>query len=402
MQSKFLGFLCVLLFAGCKEEIKKNVPLVNFIVTPAENNSSLPFLFSDGEKMLMSWIEKKNDSLTVLKYGVFMDEKWQNPREIVSGHDWFINWADFPAIAETNGNVISHVLKKSSAGAYSYDVKLNFLPTGETNWLNDIPLHSDGTPTEHGFVTLLPYKDGFFVTWLDGRNTIEDESGDRGAMTIRAAEISVKGVILNEVELDSRVCDCCQTTAAITPKGPVVIYRDRSEDEIRDMSIVRRVNGQWTTPQTVYADDWKIKGCPVNGPEADAFKNTLAMAWFTAAEEMPKVQLIFSGDEGATFDNSITVAETNVMGRVDVLLLDEQRAIVSWMESKNGIAQFKAVKINRDGNKGNDLVVSEMDASRKSGFPQMERVGEKIYFAWTDDTHKETKVQTAYIDLEHF
>ena len=62
-------------------------------------------------------------------------------------------------------------------------------------------------------------------------------------MTLRAAFIDKKGNKINEWELDGRVCDCCQTTAAITNDGPVVVYRDRSDDEVRDMSIVRYVNG---------------------------------------------------------------------------------------------------------------------------------------------------------------
>lgn len=402
MPSKCLVFWCLLLLVSCKEEVKKEAPIVQSIVSPAGNNSALPSLFSDKGKMLMSWVEKENDSLSVLKYAAFREGEWHTAREILRGADWFVNWADFPSITENNGNLISHVLKKSSEGTYSYDVKLNILPIGETAWQNDISLHSDGTPTEHGFVTSLPYKDGFFMTWLDGRNTLEDKDGHRGAMTVRAALVSSKGEIQNDWELDARVCDCCQTTAALTSNGPVVIYRNRSEEEIRDMAIVRWVDGQWTSPKIVYADNWIIKGCPVNGPKASVSKNALAMTWFTAANGQPKVQLIFSGDGGATFDDPIVVAEDKALGRVDVLLLNEQTALVSWMEAHDGMAQLKAIKIHRDGTKSKHHVIAKMDASRTSGFPQMERVGEQIYFAWTDDAKKETSVKTAYIDLKHF
>jgi len=41
--------------------------------------------------------------------------------------------------------------------------------------------------------------------------------------------------------LDTRVCECCQTSVAMTAEGPVVVYGDCSEaeKEIRDISIVR-------------------------------------------------------------------------------------------------------------------------------------------------------------------
>lgn len=402
MRYKLFVLFSVLLFVGCKQEIKKEVELVKSTVSPAGENSSLPFLFTNKNKTLLSWVEKVGDTLTELKYTELLDGKWQKPHQILQGSDWFVNWADFPAIAENNGNLISHVLKKSSTGTYSYDVKLNLHPKGETEWKTNLALHTDSIPAEHGFVSSIPYKDGFFVTWLDGRNTVEDEDGNRGAMTVRAAEVSPTGEIRNESELDNRACDCCQTTAAITANGPVVMYRDRSESEVRDMSIVRWENGSWTAPKTVYSDNWEIKGCPVNGPKASALENSLVMAWFNAANNKPKVQLIFSEDAGASFDESIVIAEKNVIGRVDVLLLDEGSALVSWMEAQDGKAQLKAAKINRDGTKGEYHVISEMDASRQSGFPQMERVGDKVYFAWTDFNKGNSQVETALVQVDHF
>ena len=95
--------------------------------------------------------------------------------------------------------------------------------------------HTDGINAEHGFVSLLPTPEGkTFAVWLDGRHTKKEEIN---AMTLRSAEIDKDGKLSNEVELDGRVCDCCQTGATWTKKGPIVVYRDRSEDEIRDIAI---------------------------------------------------------------------------------------------------------------------------------------------------------------------
>lgn len=396
------GFVFFLLFTGCNPEVKNDVPAVQSIVSPVGNNSSLPFLFSNKNRTLLSWVEKVGDSVTELKYAELINREWKNQEGILKGSDWFVNWADFPAMAENNGNLISHVLKKSSEGTYSYDIKLNLRPKGEPLWKTNLPLHTDGTPTEHGFVTTLPYKDGFFMTWLDGRNTMEDENEQRGAMTIRSAMVSPTGEISNEIELDNRVCDCCQTTATVTANGPIVIYRDRSEDEIRDMSIVRWENDSWTEPKTVYSDNWQIKGCPVNGPKATSLRNTLAMAWFTAANKKPSVKLIFSEDNGVTFDMPIIIAENEVIGRVDVLLLNENEAIVSWMELGDSKAFFKSLKVNRDGSLGQQLIISDMDASRQSGFPQMELVNNTVHFAWTEVGDSTSQVRTAFVQVDRF
>ncbi|MDZ7647099.1 MAG: hypothetical protein U5K54_07905 [Cytophagales bacterium] len=106
-------------------------------------------------------------------------------------------------------------------------------------WSKPFLLNTDNKEAEHGFVTILPYGDNFFVTWLDGRNTVmenmegDHHDGHQGAMSLRAAIIDPNGNGLNEWELDNKTCDCCQTTAAITSNGPVVVYRDRSDEEIR-------------------------------------------------------------------------------------------------------------------------------------------------------------------------
>ena len=177
-------------------------------------------------------------------------------------------------------------------------------------WSDDFIPHKDGTPTEHGFVTMMPYQGKFLTAWLDGRNTGGGSHdghghGDGGPMTLRSALIAMDGTMENEVELDQRICDCCQTSGAITDIGPVIVYRDRSDEEIRDMSIVRFVDGKWSDPKTIHADGWKIEGCPVNGPRATAHGNLLAVAWFTAANSQPKVKLIFSQDGGANFWRSL-------------------------------------------------------------------------------------------------
>lgn len=404
IKESFLVFsLCILVSCG-KAPKNTTFSTVHLMDSPAGRESSFPYLVSGAGKTLVSWIEKEGDSLTLLKYSEFDGMTWGAARNIVQGADWFVNWADYPAIAEHNGHLLSHILQKSSTGTYSYDVKLNILTNGELDWQTQLPLHTDNTPTEHGFVTLKPYKESsFFVTWLDGRNTAQGgEHEHRGSMTVRTAEVLVTGEIHGEALLDSRTCDCCQTTAAITKNGPVVLYRDRSEEEVRDIGIVRLVDGQWTAPKSIHTDNWKINGCPVNGPKADALGNALAVAWFTAAGEIPKVKVVFSDDGGASFDTAITISEGHTLGRVDIALLDPKTAIVSYMDTMGGKTYLKALKVNRSGAISNPVAISEMDAARSSGFPQMEWVNDKLLFAWTDVSGAEPAIKMGYVMKEDF
>ena len=386
-----LGILIIV--ASCNQSQPKTINEVKAISSPATDSCAQPYLFTDKNGIVfLSWMEKKNKQST-LKFSTFSGEQWTEPVTIATGNNWFVNWADYPVLI-SNGNqqLIAHYLEKSGASTYAYDVKYTTSPDNGKTWSDAKILHDDGRQAEHGFVSMMPYGEKYFVCWLDGRNTVSVDSGSHdghhGQMSIRGAILTKEGIKENEWELDNRVCDCCQTTVAITTTGPIVVYRDRSENEIRDMSIVRFVNGQWTTPKIIYADQWKIKGCPVNGPRADAIGNNVAIAWFAMKDDKGQVKIIFSSDGGNTFKTPVQIDEGNPIGRVDVVMLDEKTAMVSWMEG----ADIKAIKVSSDGTREKPIMIAASSNARSSGFPQMTKAGNKLIFALTDNKKKTIKL----------
>ena len=394
MKNKF--YLLVLCLIGTACSIKKNADQeIKFLASPSTSNSAEPFLFTDIDSTVyLSWIEK-NEGKASFKFSSLDNEQWSEPSVIASGTTWFVNWADYPMIATNGKQFVAHFLDKSGESTYAYDVKLTTSDDKGKNWLDPRVLHDDKKQAEHGFVTLVPYGDKFFVTWLDGRNTVmegmkemDHHEGHHGSMSLRAAIMDAKGTKINEWELDNKTCDCCQTSAAITTNGPVVVYRDRSDAEIRDMSIVRLLDGQWTEPKTIHNDNWKIAGCPVNGPRVVAEGNNLAVAWFSAASDTSHVNVIFSTDGGATFSKPIRVDEGSAIGRVDIVMIDNRSVMVSWMEG----SMIKAAKVNVDGTKEPSMIIASSSESRSSGFPQMTKSGNHLIFAWTDDKEKNIKV----------
>ena len=382
---------------SCTDNKNENTSVVSTAVTmissPASDSCAEPYLVSGPNGIVyLSWIEKKGKQST-LKFSALSNDKWSDPITIASGKNWFVNWADYPVIAtDGHANFLAHFLEKSDTAKFTYDVKLVTSIDSGRNWSSPLTVHDDGVKAEHGFVSIIPYNDQFFVTWLDGRKTASEEShgdhGHHGEMTLRAVFIGKNGKKTKEWELDDRICDCCQTAAAITTEGPVVVYRDRSDDEVRDMSIVRFVNGIWTQPKTIHADNWQIKACPVNGPRADAIGNNLAIAWFSMKDQKGEVKVVFSNDGGVSFKNSIRIDEGKSIGRVDIVMIDSSSALVSWMEG----VSIKVVKVHKDGTKEPSIVVASSSDKRSSGFPQMTKAGNKIIFAWTDDKAKTIKL----------
>ncbi|WP_258099204.1 hypothetical protein [Marinoscillum pacificum] len=400
----FICLTCTLAYCSQPEnrESASIKPVLTEIATPHQVGANLPYLTIDKNgDLLHSWVEKTSDT-TILKFATFSNDQWSTPVEIAQGDDWFVNWADYPMIAATQQGRMAHFLAKSASGTYSYDV--NLLTQKKSDWSKSFIPHTDGTPTEHGFVTMLPLTDSTFqVAWLDGRNTGGDSHDNHGhgagAMTLRTAVIGLDGTISEEFELDNRTCDCCQTGGAITSKGPVFVYRDRSELEIRDIYVTRKVNGEWSYPSPIAQDNWNIAGCPVNGPRADAIDNVLGVAWFTAAKGQPQVKVIFSNDAGENFGQSITLDQSMPLGRVDLVMLNKQSAMVSWLTQNNGETIIKAQKVFTNGSTEAPVVISKTSESRGSGFPQMAKVNQEVFFAWTSLASDSTNIKMAKITL---
>ncbi|MEX0914635.1 MAG: sialidase family protein, partial [Wenzhouxiangellaceae bacterium] len=245
---------------------------LRIVDNPAGAGALAPSLaeMPDDAGVVMSWLEKHGDGHT-LKFSVFTEGVFSDPSEIARGRNWFANWADTPGIhVRSDGTWLAHWLAKSADSTYAYDVRLAHSTDIGASWSTPQTPHTDDTPTEHGFVSYFAAGDGRTgMLWLDGRQTVTaqgDGHDHAGSMTLRTATIAADGSVGPDRALDERVCDCCQTASARTALGPIVAYRDRSEDEIRDIAVVRRTADGWTEPRLVHADGWKIGGCPVNGP----------------------------------------------------------------------------------------------------------------------------------------
>jgi len=390
--------LILLMGCGNKEIVVQEIPF-EFGMHTAEPN-----LVAQDGMLTLSWVTSIRGKEASLQFSQLKEAKWEAPKKVASGDDWFVNWADFPANAVNGNLILTSYLKKSATGTYTYDVVLNLQKlSGETVKENFL-LNTDGIHAEHGFVSMIPNFDGgFFVTWLDGRNTVEkDAKGHHNPMTIRIAEVSKKGVISNEKELDSSTCDCCQTAITMTENGPVIVYRDRSEKEIRDIYITRRIDGVWTAPVPVFKDGWKIAGCPVNGPKIVSNKKNISVAWFTGADDTPKVNLSFSSDGGAHFEAPIQVSDADAIGRVDVLFLNSKEVLVSYMETDERGTFLKAKKVALDGTMSDVFVISEINGSRSTGVPQLEIFENEVYAVWTISVDKKNKLKSVKFSLDGF
>lgn len=362
---------------------------VRVVESPAAQGSAQPQLTVSSRGVLLSWIERAGDVAT-LKFAERKGGGWTEPRVVASGSDWFVNWADVPSVLRlADGSLYGHWLQKSGPSTYAYDVRLARSTDDGKSWSPSFTPHSDGTQTEHGFASLYQMPGGGLgLIWLDGRamKAGHDGHGGGGDMSVRSATFDASGKQLSEAPVDLRVCECCPTTAAVTAEGPIVAFRDRSAGEIRDISISRFVNGAWSEPAVVHADNWHIAACPVNGPALSADGRRVAIAWFTAKGDQGHAYAAFSNDAGKTFGTPVQLDDFSALGRVDIVLLDDGAAIVTWIEFQEGRAQFKMRRVESNGAKSAAMMVSNMAASRASGYPRLARAGNELVFAWTESS----------------
>ena len=367
-----------------------------------ENSNAQPSLVSGEGSLSLSWISSNEGNKSTLNFSQLKEGKWTNTQTMATGSNWFVNWADFPAHAINENLILSSYLKKSDSGTYTYDVILSLQKLSGEKVKEDFLLNTDGVKAEHGFVSIIPnHNQGFFITWLDGRNTVDNDlDGYHKPMTIRFAEITNKGDIIDESELDSATCDCCQTSIAVTNKGPVVVYRDRSDKEVRDIYIARKINGIWEVPTPIHNDGWEINGCPVNGPKVASNSNNLAVSWFTVSNEKPTVNLSFSKSNGASFGTPIKINDDDAIGRVDVAFLNPQEVLVSYIEGDDVGTYLRIKKVSIDGKVSAPITISKIDSGRNSGVPQLEILDNEAFIVWTVLKGKKNQLKTVKLSFK--
>jgi anti-sigma regulatory factor (Ser/Thr protein kinase) len=385
-----LAVVCAL--AGCTKSSAPPPPTASGPLkierdrSPAGPATAQPQLTAAAGSVVLSWLASVAGA-TTLTFSERTDTGWSAPLPVVSGRDLFTNWADLPSVMRmSNGDLVAHWMQDTDPAAEAYDLRLATSSDGGRTWSAPFSPHHDGTKSEHGFASLFEGPGGSFgLVWLDGRSM--KETGLRTAMFDR------DWTQLSEEAIDTRVCDCCPTAVAVTASGPIVAFRGRTDDETRDISVSRLLDESWTEPVTVHHDGWHLNGCPVNGPALSASGRDAAIAWFTAPQDEGHVFVAFSQNAGTTFGAPVRVDESGSLGRVDVELMPDGSAMVSWIELAGNQASFMVRRVERSGGRSAATTVTTLGTNRSSVYPRMARRGNEIIFAWTDP--ESLSVQTA-------
>ena len=354
-------------------EAREAPPPAATFVAPGRAGGTTPRLIPDGDGVLYTWQEPGPEGGGTVWIARWSDGSWSQPAVITRGPEVLVNWADFPSAIRGGDGALYAWWYRAGSG-HAYDLEVARSPEGVA-WSPLGRPYPDGAPGEYGFASAVVHPDGIRLVWLDGRAS---------PTALRSAVVTAGG-FRDDAVVDPRTCDCCATDAVIAGAAPLVVWRDRSEAEIRDIASARW-DGAWTSAP-LPGDGWEIRGCPVNGPAVAAHDAVVAAAWFTGAGDAQRVMAAFSTDAGRTFGPGVEVAGptpgVHPVGRVDVALDADDTALVTWLSAEGQDGAVRIRRVAASGAVGEPIAVGASGTARASGFPTMAVVDDTVWVAWT-------------------
>lgn len=318
---------------------------------------------------------------------------------IAEGKNWFVNWADTPSLTVLdNGDWVAFWLERNDVeNPEGYDIRLVRSTDRGKSWSTPLSPHRDNTKTQHGFVSMIADgEDRVLISWLDGRRTAraEKSAAEHDAhdheiepMTLRSAVVNRAGELSDEFEIDERTCSCCQTDMSRWGQTSVIAYRDRSQDEIRDISIAQKSSAGWSLPRRVYDDNWRIEGCPVNGPAITSNGAQTLVFWPTLVEEQMTLRYVLA-------DSPEKLAAKPVMhelrlpvmpsGRVDAVPWKDGFSLI-WVSRARDRPAVEHAQVHPSGKLEFGKPIAEPALrGRTTGFPRAASDGKSMIVVWPE------------------
>jgi hypothetical protein len=349
------------------------------VPNPAAAGSIQPnwALASDGSPML-SWVERAASGTYSLRYAIRRGSAWSEARTIVAGRRFWRHPAEVPELLSlSDGTLLAHWVEKSDESSEVEFILVSSSRDG-IHWTAPAIAHKDRSPQQHGLASIVesaPHEAS--ILWLQALK------GEDGPVSLMRTIVGADGKEIKEEQLDADVCSCCPTSTVKTAKGLLVAYRDHTSKDIRDIAVLRFENAKWSASKILNADKWEISACPVNAASAAAKDNRVAIAWYTEADDKPRVQLVFSSDSGATFTKPIKLNTGDTLGYASTALNGDGGAFVSWLEEAEKSTRVMVRLVSPAGVAGPVAQVAE--GSRTSlGYPKIVRAGNETWIAWGD------------------
>ncbi len=356
---------------------------------------------------IVTWQSTQQDVTSLNWLALNFDGEQTGRGVIAQGSNWFVNWADTPALAVLdNGDWVAFWLERNDPSMpEGYDIRVVRSTDRGATWSMPISPHRDGTKTQHGFVSMIAAGDDrLLMAWLDGRgaasaatHTSDHSANDHESapMTLRSAVLNRANQVTEELEIDEKTCSCCQTDMARWADQTLIVYRDRTDDEIRDISVARRSAIRWGSPKVIHHDGWKIEGCPVNGPAIAVGSRKGVVFWPTFVNDQMKLRYIVAeSPEALTNRPRMNELQLPAMpsGRVDTVAWHDG-FLLTWISRARDRPAVEVAVLDADGQVTFGAPIAEPALrGRSTGFPRIASDGKRGLVVWPESGSDGTPV----------
>jgi hypothetical protein len=328
--------------------------------------------------VLLSWVVPGTAGSSSLQYAIRRGSQWSDVRTIAANRRFFRHPAELPELVSlSDGTLIAHWVEN---GSQESDAEYIFVSTSRdgVHWNPPLMAHRDRSPVEHGLASIVASgPNEASILWLQALH------GEDGPVSLMRTVIGADGKEIREEEIDKDVCSCCPTSVVMTAKGLLVAYRGHTPQDIRDIAVRRLEGGKWSALKIVNPDKWRINACPINAAVAAAKDSRVAVAWYTAADNSPRVQLAFSNDAGATFTPPVKVSTSRASGYASTVLNTDGGAFVSWIEDGEKSSRVMVRLVSPSGALSPAIQVAQ-GSKQSLGYPRLMRNKDETWIAWGD------------------
>lgn len=244
-----------------------------------------------------------------------------------------------PKIVVTKAGAVYVSWTKKLSQHHAGHIRFSRSLDGGKTFTQPVQVNSDSAEITHRFDSMaVNNRDYIYIAWIDGRDKAEAEQAGRpfdGASLYYSYSSDGGRSFHAEKKITDHVCECCRVILKIDPKQmPVVIWRHVFDGQIRDPALSQFAAKDKPGPvERISADNWKIDGCPHQGPALSiAPKGAYFMTWFTGAETHKGLFFSSSFDQGKTFSAPHPFGNPTQSSHPDILA-DEQSVHIVWKDS---------------------------------------------------------------------
>ncbi|MBI5767971.1 MAG: exo-alpha-sialidase [Verrucomicrobia bacterium] len=359
MPRHLLATLLSLAVAGAADDKVRPEIRLEPISPPAQPGALGPSLVvaPDGVAWLC-WVQSVPNRPREIRLSAFdaASRSWRPARTAAADQTVTANALDVPQLAVTRRGTAAMIWTDGRGGA-----RLARSADHGATWTAPESFQPDGATVEKFALTVLA-DDRILAAWLDGRGL---KAGGK-AQQLYARLLDGPGP---DTLIDPAVCECCPTTLTPFPDGGALLaFRGRTDEEVRDIRTARFRGTTWDPSRPLNNDDWRINACPVNGPRLANDRGRVAAAWFTAADNDPRVLASYSPDAGARFLQPLRLDHGAPLGRVDTVMLRDGAILVSWLE-KDGSLWLR--RVSPDFASDEAVQLAAASAGRVGGQPRL-------------------------------